>query len=89
MNVAKLGGKFETVSNFDVPLRGLYLLAAPNTPAEVIEAVAERTEQGERVTLDEVKLGVAAGAPATGSPSSRAAPLATPRDGSPPCPQVP
>jgi DUF3102 family protein len=30
-------------------------IAAPSTPPEVIEAVAERCEQGDRVSLDEVK----------------------------------
>ena len=29
-----------------VPVSGLYLLAKPNTPAEVIEAVAERSGAG-------------------------------------------
>ena len=37
------------------PSAAFTLLAAPSTPAEVIDSVAERTEQGERVSLDEVK----------------------------------
>ena len=38
-----------------MPVSALYLLAAPSTPAEVIEAIAERGEQGERLSLAEVK----------------------------------
>ena len=34
MNVFKLAGKFEKVSNIDLPISSLYLLAAPSTPPE-------------------------------------------------------
>jgi hypothetical protein len=34
-------------ADLNVPISGLYLLAAPSTPAEVIDAVVERSEQGE------------------------------------------
>jgi hypothetical protein len=44
MAVAKLGEKFRTVRNLDVPLKGLYLLAAPSTPEEAREAVIERAQ---------------------------------------------
>jgi hypothetical protein len=37
-------------------MRGLYLLAAPSTPAEVIDAVAERSAEGERLSLSGVSL---------------------------------
>jgi hypothetical protein len=42
MNVAKLAAESPTVGDLNVDFRGLSLLAAPSTPAEVIEAVAER-----------------------------------------------
>jgi hypothetical protein len=35
--------------------KALYLLAAPSTPDEVREAVAERSERGETLTHAEVK----------------------------------
>ena len=34
INVHKLASKFENFSNLDLPVRGLYLLAAPSTPDE-------------------------------------------------------
>jgi len=37
--------------DLNVNMRGLYLLAAPSTPAEVIDAVAERSADGDRVSL--------------------------------------
>ena len=49
MNVAEMAAKSPTVGDLNVDMRGLYLLAAPSTPAEVIEAVAERSEDGERL----------------------------------------
>ena len=55
MSVAKLAGKFVNLSNLNVPASGVYLLAAPSTPDEVIEAVAKRSENGDRLTLAEVE----------------------------------
>jgi hypothetical protein len=48
MNVASAAGKFGNFPNLSLPVSGLYLLAEPNTPAEVIEAVTERGAEGER-----------------------------------------
>ena len=50
-----LAGKFDTVSDLSDDMRGLYRIAAMKSPAEVIEAVAERSEKGETLTLAEVK----------------------------------
>lgn len=50
-------GKSVTVTDLDLPLRGLYLLAAPSTPAEAREAVIERAEAGEKLTHAQVPLG--------------------------------
>jgi hypothetical protein len=52
MSVAE---KNDKLSHLAVPTSALYLLAAQSTPAEVIEAIAERSEQGERLSLAEVK----------------------------------
>ena len=40
-------------------LSSLYLLAAPSTPTEVVEAVAGRSEKGETLTLAEAKTMIA------------------------------
>jgi hypothetical protein len=45
MQIAELG-KSVKLTDLNIPVSGLYLLAAPSTPAEVIEAVAERSEAG-------------------------------------------
>jgi hypothetical protein len=55
MSVGELAGKCDTVSDLNVDMRWLYVLARENTPADVIEGVAERSESGDRVSLDEVK----------------------------------
>jgi Protein of unknown function (DUF3102) len=39
VNVAELAAKSPTVGDLDIDFRGLYLLAAPSTPAEVVEEV--------------------------------------------------
>jgi Protein of unknown function (DUF3102) len=56
MNVARFSaGKIETVSNLNLPMRGLYLLAAPSTPETATQEVISRAEAGEPVTLNTVK----------------------------------
>ena len=55
INVYKLGGKFENFSNLDLPLSGLYLLAAPSTPDEARDAIIERAQAGETVSVADVK----------------------------------
>jgi hypothetical protein len=54
MRVATLA-ESRNFRDLNVPVSGLYLLAAPSTPTEVVEAIAERGEQGERLSLAEVK----------------------------------
>jgi len=53
--VAEAAGKSAKFADLDVPVSGLYLLAAPSTPAEVIEAVAERSDRGERAFVADRK----------------------------------
>jgi hypothetical protein len=45
----------KTVLNLDVPMRALYLLAAPSTPDEARESVTERAASGERITYAKVR----------------------------------
>ena len=39
----------------NLPVSGLYLLAAPNTPEEARDAVIERGQNGEALSLKEVQ----------------------------------
>ena len=48
----------------DVPLRALYLLAAPSTPPEAREAMIEQIERGQSVTVADAQALVAAHKPA-------------------------
>jgi hypothetical protein len=68
MNVARFSAdKIETVSNLNLPMRGLYLLAKPSTPETAKQEAISRAEAGEPVTLNTVKAIVrhANAAPAT------------------------
>jgi hypothetical protein len=49
----KFGGSVRLADT--LPRKVLYLLAAPSTSDEVIEAFAERSAERERLSLDEVK----------------------------------
>jgi hypothetical protein len=51
----ELAAKSPTVVDLDLPMRGLYLLAAPSTPEEARAAVIERAENGDAVPLAEIK----------------------------------
>lgn len=55
MDVHALVGKNDKLSDLDIPVSGLYLLAAPNTPDEVIDQAVERAEQGETLSVAKVK----------------------------------
>jgi hypothetical protein len=49
----KFGGKFVNLTNFKPSI--LYMLAAPSTPDEVIEKATEKSEAGDKVTVEDVK----------------------------------
>jgi hypothetical protein len=51
MGIAVLVAKNDKMSDLDLPLSALYLLAAPSTPPKVIEAIVERSLQGEPISL--------------------------------------
>jgi hypothetical protein len=55
MRVYALSTKFETVSNLDVPIKALYLLASPSTPKEARDAIIERAQAGKSIPLAEIK----------------------------------
>lgn len=55
MRVHELAMKSETVSDLDIPVRGLYLLAAPSTPDEARAEVLARAEGGEALSVADVQ----------------------------------
>jgi hypothetical protein len=55
MQVYRLSGKIDKLSNLEVPITGLYLLAAPSTPEEARKEMIERTESGETISNDQLK----------------------------------
>jgi DUF3102 family protein len=55
INVHKLAAKSENFSDLSLPVSGLYMLAAPGTPEEVREAVMERAQSGERLSVKDVR----------------------------------
>jgi site-specific DNA-methyltransferase (adenine-specific) len=57
-------GKFDTVSNLDLPMRALYLLAAPSTPESARDEVIELAESGKRISHAEVQAIIDAHSPA-------------------------
>jgi Protein of unknown function (DUF3102) len=55
MRVYEMVNKSEKFSDLEIPVSGLYLLAAPSTPESAREEVVNRTEAGERLSVAEVK----------------------------------
>jgi hypothetical protein len=55
MNVHALAGKSDNLSDLEIPVSAIYLLAAPSTPADARDAIIERAEVGEAVSVAEVK----------------------------------
>ena len=55
MRVYKLSLKSENFSDLGIPASGLYLLAAPSTPPEVVDEVIERAKCGARLAHAEIK----------------------------------
>ncbi len=51
--------RFNNLLNSDLPLSGLYQLAAPKTPDEARQEIAERIEEGKRPSYAEVKKTIA------------------------------
>jgi hypothetical protein len=65
-------GKFEPGSNFNVPMKGLYLLAAPSTPAELIDAGMSQRQATQELGVHHstVAAGVAESPPKKGGKSA-------------------
>jgi hypothetical protein len=55
MRVHKLSLKNGNLPNLDIPLSGLYLLAAPSTPETAKQEAISRAEAGEPMTVNTVK----------------------------------
>lgn len=54
MHVAEMS-KSNNLFDLDIPVSGLYLLAAPSTPETARETIIEHAQNGEALTLDQVK----------------------------------
>ena len=50
-----IASKSDKLSNLDVPISGLYLLAAPSTPDSATEEIIDRVEFGEKLTVAAVR----------------------------------
>jgi hypothetical protein len=59
INVYKLSSKFENFSNLNLPLSGLYLLAAPSTPPGARDQIIEQAKAGKSVPVAEIKQTIA------------------------------
>ena len=55
ISVHELAGKSDNLSDLEIGVSSLYLLAAPSTPEEVRQAVIERAAHGERMSVKDVK----------------------------------
>jgi hypothetical protein len=60
----ELAGKYDKLSDLDVPISSLYLLAAPSTPEAARDEIIERAKSGERLKHEEVRAIIAAHSPA-------------------------
>jgi hypothetical protein len=55
VSIHEMAGKYDNLSDLNVPVSSLYLLAAPSTPDEARATVIERAETGESMPVEEVK----------------------------------
>jgi hypothetical protein len=55
MRVYELSLKFENFSDLRIPVSGLYLLAAPSTPPQIVDQMIARAKTGERLAHAEIK----------------------------------
>jgi hypothetical protein len=55
MSLNRLQGQIPQIAEYDLPVSGLYMLAAPNTPDEARDAVIERAQNGEALSLKDVQ----------------------------------
>jgi hypothetical protein len=55
MSLNRLQGDIPQIAEYDLPVSGLYLLAAPSTPDEARAEVIERAEQGEALSVADVQ----------------------------------
>jgi hypothetical protein len=55
MRVYELSVKFENFADLKIPVSGLYLLAAPSTPPQVVDEMIARANTGERLAHAEIK----------------------------------
>ena len=59
MRAYELSLKSEHLSDLNIPISGLYLLAAPSTPMQAQQAVIAAAENGQKITVAKVKEAIA------------------------------
>ena len=74
MQVHDLDAKSDKLSDFNLSLSGMYLLAAPSTPAHIREQVLDRAERGEVISYTEIKRLLPRRAPSRTTPMRSVAP---------------
>jgi hypothetical protein len=55
IQVNALSNQIPQLAEFNLPISGLYVLAAPSTPPEARDAIIERAQAGEPVSVSEIK----------------------------------
>jgi hypothetical protein len=55
MHVYEMGSKTKSVSDLNLPLSGLYLLAAPSTPEAARQEIFDQARSGKKITVGDVK----------------------------------
>jgi Protein of unknown function (DUF3102) len=58
MQVYTFAGQIPQIAEYDIPVSGLYLLAAPSTPDVVRQEVIARAEAGEKLSVADVRAAV-------------------------------
>jgi hypothetical protein len=58
MRVYEMASIHNAIVDLDLPLRSLYLLAAPSTPEEARKEVIERVASGDKISYEQVKVAV-------------------------------
>jgi len=59
IRLAALANEIPQVAEYDIPISGLYLLAAPSTPEQAREQIIARAENGEAISVGTVKQTIA------------------------------
>ena len=79
MSLIDFKSKYDTVSDLDLPIKSLYLLAAPSTSEKVREEIIERAQGGEKIKHDDVVAEIKATKATRAKPTTQEQPTKTAR----------